>query len=414
MTNDNKPGYKKTKLGWIPEEWEVKLLKGLAEIDSESLNSKTEKDYTFRYVSLSNVNNGFIDKELEVLDYENAPSRARRIVKKDDVLMATVRPNLKAFGYVEEDENDLIASTGFAVIRTKSFLDSKYLFHFLFSNKMEAQLYSLVVGSNYPAINSSDVKHLKIPLPPLPEQKKIAQILSTWDKAIEQTQALLTQLQLRKKGLMQQLLTGKTRLKGFEWEWEEVTLGDITTRVTQKNTELNDNVVTISAQRGFVRQEDFFKKRVASATLSGYFLINKGDFCYNKSYSKGYPMGAFKRLDDLDKAVVTTLYICFSLKPNIDSDYILNFFEGGLMVNNLMRIAQEGGRAHGLLNIGLGDFFSLKLSIPNLKEQQAIAKVLNAADRGIQNQQSILASLQTQKKGLMQQLLTGQKRVELN
>ncbi|UWX54342.1 restriction endonuclease subunit S [Maribacter litopenaei] len=142
--------------------------------------------------------------------------------------------------------------------------------------------------------------------------------------------------------------------------------------------------------------------------------MNRGEYCYNKSYSNGYPMGAFKRLDDFDKAVVTTLYICFRLKENVDSNFMNQFFEAGRMKQGLMRIAQEGGRAHGLLNIGLSDFFGLKLQIPSVEEQTAIAQILNAADIEIQLLQEQMKQLELQKKGMMQQLLTGRKRLISN
>jgi type I restriction enzyme S subunit len=154
----------------------------------------------------------------------------------------------------------------------------------------------------------SEYQNLKLPIPPLPEQQKIAEILSTWDGAITNCKTTINTLKDRNKGLAQQLLTGNKRLSGFSDKWKKTQLGNIINRVTSKNEELNDTVVTISAQRGFVLQEDFFNKRVASDTLSGYYLINKGQFAYNKSYSNGYPMGAFKRLNDFEKAVVTTLY----------------------------------------------------------------------------------------------------------
>jgi type I restriction enzyme S subunit len=152
---------------------------------------------------------------------------------------------------------------------------------------------------------------------------------------------------------------------------------------------------------------------VASDTLLNYTLVHKGEYCYNKSYSKGYPMGAFKRLDAFDKAVVTTLYICFSLKDNVDSDFINQYFEAGKMIPGLMRIAQEGGRAHGLLNISLPDFFNLPINLPKLEEQTAIAEVLKMADQEISLLINQRKQLQLQKKGLMQQLLTGKKRLKI-
>src|SRR5690606_23457171 len=119
--------------------------------------------------------------------------------------------------------------------------------------------------------------------------------------------------QHQKKALMQQLLTSKKRLGGFQMPWEKHRLEQLFSRVTTMNTEANTNVVTISAQHGLIRQEEFFSKAVASETLDNYFLIKKGQFAYNKSYSNGYPMGAIKRLNNYEKGVVTTLYICFEV-----------------------------------------------------------------------------------------------------
>lgn len=269
------------------------------------------------------------------------------------------------------------------------------------------------VSSDHKRYWISEYQYLKLPIPPIDEQNIIGEIITTWDEAIANCKTTITTIKVRNKGLAQQLLTGKKRLGGFTDKWKKTQLGNIINRVTSKNEELNDTVVTISAQRGFVLQEDFFNKRVASDTLSGYYLINKGQFAYNKSYSNGYPMGAFKRLNDFEKAVVTTLYICFELKENICSDYMVHFFENGFMTNNLMKIAKEGGRAHGLLNIGLEDFMSLELKIPSFEEQIAIAQVLETADQELKSYETKLEALQLQKKGLMQQLLTGKIRVNV-
>ena len=212
---------------------------------------------------------------------------------------------------------------------------------------------------------------------------------------------------------MQQLLTGKKRLKGFSGEWKRIKLGDIAERITRKNEEDNQNVVTISAQRGFVVQTDFFNKSVASETLDNYFLVNKDEFCYNKSYSNGYPMGAIKRLKTFDNAVVTTLYICFALKGETTTniDFFEQYCESGILNKELVKVANEGGRAHGLLNVTPSDFFNMHMNVPSIDEQNAIASVLVNADVEIEIQKQKLSSLQEQKKGLMQVLLTGKKRI---
>jgi type I restriction enzyme S subunit len=214
---------------------------------------------------------------------------------------------------------------------------------------------------------------------------------------------------------MQNLLTGKKRLKGFKGEWKNTSLGELFDRVTRKNTEGNTTVVTISAQRGFVRQTDFFNKNIASEITDNYFLVERGEFCYNKSYSNGYPWGATKRLKDFDKAVVTTLYICFGLKnPQKSSgDYFEQFFDANILDKGLMKIAHEGGRAHGLLNVTPSDFFSLKILVPDIEEQVAIAKLLHVADKEIKLLKAKTEKLRAQKKWLMQVLLTGKKRLKI-
>lgn len=264
-------------------------------------------------------------------------------------------------------------------------------------------------------MNAGSLESMPIPLPKIPEQKAIASVLSLMDSAIHKTIQLITQKELQKKALMQQLLTGKKRLKGFGAVWDEIRLGDVFDRVTRKNSEINTNVVTISAQGGFVRQSDYFNKIVASEILDNYFLVFKGEFCYNKSYSNGYPWGATKRLNDFEKAVVTTLYICFRLRDGQKNagDFFETYFESGALEKGLTQIAHEGGRAHGLLNVTPTDFFNIKISVPPHSEQIEIARILNAAGKEIQLLKSKAEKLKELKKGMMQVLLTGKKRLRI-
>ena len=182
----------------IPEDWKVKHFEDVADIDTESLNSSTPKDYEFDYISLSDVDSEDFKIDTTRQVFANAPSRARRIVKKGDVLMSTVRPNLQGFSLIRDNVKDLIASTGFAVITAKK-CSNEFLYQYLFSSGINKQFYQLLVGSNYPAINSSNDKKIKIPLPPLSEQRVIAGSLITWDAAIHTTEQLITQKEKRKK-----------------------------------------------------------------------------------------------------------------------------------------------------------------------------------------------------------------------
>ncbi|MEZ9397179.1 restriction endonuclease subunit S [Vibrio splendidus] len=306
----------------------------------------------------------------------------------------------------------------------ESLVDPYYLEIFLQSAKIRQYFKNCAAGSSSSMvkINKSVVEKTPILKPLLPEQRKIAKILSTWDKAIAITEKLIEASKQQKKSLIQQLLTGKKRLvnpdtgKAFDGEWEEIELSHFFDRVTEKNKGQSTNVVTISAQHGLIRQEEFFKKSVASETLDNYFILRKGQFAYNKSYSNGYPMGAIKRLNRYEDAVVTSLYICFELKNEqfASSCFMEQYFESGLLNRGLTKVAAEGGRAHGLLNVKPSDFMALAITAPQLNEQQKIASVLTAADKEIEALQAKLTHFKQEKKALMQQLLTGKRHVKVD
>ena len=205
--------FKDSELGRIPKSWEVTNLHGLVTVDANSLKGNTDPDYKLKYIDISCVSTGEVKPPSQYILFQDAPSRAKRIVKKNDVLVATVRPNLKAFAHFDEEGEDWIASTGFAVLQNKEKADSRFIYNVMLSDDVSRQIEKLVAGSNYPAINSSDIKELSVLAPPLPEQKKIASILTSVDKTIEEKQRKLSQTQSLKKSLMQDLLTGKVRVQ---------------------------------------------------------------------------------------------------------------------------------------------------------------------------------------------------------
>ena len=203
----------------------------------------------------------------------------------------------------------------------------------------------------------------------------------------------------------------RTKIGIVPKEWCEERLKHYFKRLTRKNSEKNQNVLTISAQYGLISQEDFFNKSVASEDKSNYFLLKKGDFAYNKSYSNGYPYGAIKRLDYYEKGIVSPLYICLESLQENTSDYFAQYFEAGLLNKEIHAVAQEGARNHGLLNIAVEDFFNTRVVVPKVPEQEKIAEILAGQDRVIALKEKLLAEKQKQKKYLMQQLLTGKKRL---
>lgn len=190
------------------------------------------------------------------------------------------------------------------------------------------------------------------------------------------------------------------RFPEFTQDWESTKLADVFDRVIRKNTENNQNILTISAQHGLVSQKKFFSKIVAAKDVTKYYLLHKDDYAYNKSYSNGYPMGAIKRLILEDKGVVSTLYICFSAKEKGYEGFYDQYFESGRLNVEIEKIAQEGARNHGLLNMGVDDFFQTILNIPREDERIKIADFLGAADKKIEALEQKIIKLQKYKKSV--------------
>ena len=204
----------------------------------------------------------------------------------------------------------------------------------------------------------------------------------------------------------------KTKVGLAPVDWEVIRFHQMFSRLSRRNTENNMNVLTISAQHGLISQQDFFNKAIASEDKTNYFLLTKGEFAYNKSYSNGYPYGALKKLDLYEKGIVSPLYICFFPTPeNTCPDFYAQYFEAGKMNSEIHAFAQEGARNHGLLNISVEDFFNSNLLYPSSAEQHRIAAILTAQNQIIELKERLLSEKQRQKKYLLQQLLTGKKRL---
>ncbi|WP_193384078.1 restriction endonuclease subunit S, partial [Staphylococcus aureus] len=197
------------------------------------------------------------------------------------------------------------------------------------------------------------------------------------------------------------------RFPGFEGEWEEKQLGDLTDRVIRKNKNLESKKpLTISGQLGLIDQTEYFSKSVSSKNLENYTLIKNGEFAYNKSYSNGYPLGAIKRLTRYDSGVLSSLYICFSIKSEMSKDFMEAYFDSTHWYREVSGIAVEGARNHGLLNVSVNDFFTILIKYPSLEEQQKIGKFFSKLDRQIELEEQKLELLQQQKKGYMQKIFS--------
>ena len=214
--------------------------------------------------------------------------------------------------------------------------------------------------------------------------------------------------------MSEEKLVPKLRFSGFDDEWKSFKLSEISKRITRKNKSLEtDRPLTISAQYGLVDQIEYFNKIVASKSLKGYYLLNKGEFAYNKSYSNGYPFGAVKRLDDYENGAISTLYICFNTNDKMNSDLLKEYFETDKWHKEIYKIAVEGARNHGLLNVAVGDFFNTKHVLPtNNHEQEKIAKFLIEINTKIDLLENKHKAYQDFKKYLMQKIFAQELRFE--
>ena len=202
----------KTRLPGFRGKWKLTSLGNLTELDPENLSALTHGNFSFRYITLEDVEHGVLRSYTEQ-DFANAPSRARRRLRPNDVLLSTVRPNLQSHLIFDACSGVWVCSTGFCVLRCrKGIAYPQFVFEQLFSDAVTSQIEKILAGSNYPAINSGDVGSLKIPTPSLDEQQAIATVLSDMDAEITALEQRRDKTRVIKQGMMQQLLTGRVRL----------------------------------------------------------------------------------------------------------------------------------------------------------------------------------------------------------
>ena len=192
------------------------------------------------------------------------------------------------------------------------------------------------------------------------------------------------------------------RFKGFHDDWEQRKLNTVVERVTRKNKNNESTLpLTISAQDGLVDQNTYFNKQVASKDMSNYYLLKKGDFAYNKSYSNGFPLGTVKRLDKYDEGTLSSLYIVFRPKK-VNSDFLSIYYDTNKWHREVMKLSAEGARNHGLLNIPVNSFFEKKIIIPILEEEQLkIAKFLKRLEKIITLHQRKINTFKQLKKSFL-------------
>ena len=364
------------------EAWEQRKFGTLYYLVSEKNDGSLDKD---RIISVANM---YFNKNVNISD--DSYLRTYNIMRLGDIAFEGNRSKYFAHGrFVENTIGDGLVSHVFKVFRPLKISD---LLFWKYAINNENIMKKILVRSTKAStmmhdLVTTDFLNESIFIPCPSEQNQIGRLLYTTDSIITLHQRKLDALKKIKSALLEKMFPKdgsdipEIRFAGFTEAWEQRKLSDIAQRITRKNTENESNLpLTISAQYGLVDQRIFFNNQVASKDLTGYYLLYKGEFAYNKSTSNGSPWGAIKCLKRYEKGCVSTLYICFRL-DNTDSDFIVSYYEADRWHKAIQMIAAEGARNHGLLNIAPDDFFNTELTVPlDVIEQQRLGSLFRRLD----------------------------------
>ena len=333
------------------------------------------------------------------------------VVNEGDILLARTGASTgKSYLYRKSDGKLYYA--GFLIRANVAEHNPYFVFSQLHTHRYWRWVSIMSARSGQPGINSLEYASFPIFTTTLKEENKISSLLSLIDERITTQNKIIEDLKKLKSAICEKLFSSpkdkqpQIRLYGFLGDWHFVRLSDICHRICRKNTgEQCKQVLTIAAQYGLVSQEEFFNKNVASENLSGYYLLQKGDFAYNKSYSGDYVWGTVKRLDNYEQGVLSPLYICFRPDPaRVDSDFLIYYFESKKWHKTVANIAGEGARNHGLLNISVVDYFNTIHCIPSMDEQKQIAQIIGTLLSKIAREQRMLNCYAAQRQYLLRQM----------
>lgn len=262
-------------------------------------------------------------------------------------------------------------------------------------------------STGVPQLTAPQIANIAIPIPPMEEQRKIAEILGVWDEAIEKQSRLIEKLELRKRALMQRLLTGRTRLPGFIDNVQYKKLKPFIVEKSERNTnQTYTNVLSVTNNRGFINQAEQFDREVASDNTANYKLVHRGQFAYNPSRVN---VGSLDLLQTYDLGILSPMYIVFETRPTMDPKFLFYQLKSSWFVGHIPMYVQGSVRD----SLSFDGLENMRFWIPSLPEQKAIAEVLTTADKEIATHRKKLDALRLQKHGLMQQLLTGKTRVKI-
>ena len=410
---------KKTKAFYnteIPSDWEIKklgdccLVKGEYGINAPAVEFSDDLPAYLRITDIDDNGNYSIDKKASVGD----PNYEQFILKNGDIVFARTGATVGKT-YLYKPTDGILVFAGFLIrFRTsEKLLTPQHLKYFTETKHYWDWVKTVSMRSGQPGINAEEYASLKIPLPPLPEQKAIAQVLSTADAAIHTTEKLIAQKELRKKWLMQQLLSGKQRLNGFDGEWKEHSYEKIL-KVVKRNFDWDENELykLISVRRrsgGIFYREALYGHQILVKTLH---TANEGDFLFSKMQILHGASALVTK--EFDGAKISGSYI--AVVPKEKRQLNMEFFQWYSQTPYFYH--QTYISSYGVhiekMTFDFDTFLQLEMKLPCIEEQTAIAQVLQAADKEISLHKAKAEKLREQKKGLMQVLLTGKVRVKID
>lgn len=400
-------GYKLSKIGIIPQDWNIKSLANINDISTGATPLRSRSEYfngTIPWVKTTDLNNSLIFNTEEKITDKALEESAVKYVKKNSILIAMYggfnQIGRTGLTKIECTTNQAISS--FYVDEVN--YNSEFVLHWL--NSKRGWWVKFAASSRKdPNITKKDIEEFPIVSTSLNEQKRISSILSTWDKALELKQTLIEKKIEQKNGLMQRLLTGRLRLNGFIHDWEEVKLGDILNErkeIGYSHLEL----LSITSKDGVVRRNEIDTKDNSSEDKSKYKRICPLDIGYNT-------MRMWQGVSGVSEyeGIVSPAYTVLSPTPKVDSYYIGYLFKLPRVINLFWRYSQ--GLVDDTLNLKYENFKEIKLTIPyDISEQRTITKLLLSIDKEIKMYEQELEQIKLQKCGLMQLLLTGKVRVK--
>lgn len=389
------------------DDWEQRKLGEVAEYRNGKAHENNISE-TGKYVV---VNSKFVSTDGEVRKF--SAEQIEPLYEGEIAFVLSDVPNGRAIArtFLVDESGKYTLNQRIAGITPNEHTDSYFLHILMNRNKYFLKFDD---GNKQTNLSVNDVMQFEERYPSYREQTKIGAYFSTLDHLITLHQRKCDELKKVKKFMLQKMFPKKgeknpeIRFDGFTNDWEQRKLGEVCVRVTRKNkNNESDLPLTIASQYGLIDQRDFFNKVIAAKDMSNYYLLKKGEFAYNKSYSKGFDYGSIKRLNVYEQGCLSTLYICFSIETDeVDSDYLECFFDTLSWYHDVSAICAEGARNHGLLNVDVKAFFKdVNIEMPSqIQEQRKISVFINTLDHLITLHQRKCEELKNVKKYMLQNM----------